>query len=183
MAEERETKEEQAQEKKKEAAPKSKNSMIVLGIIIGVIVVQGIMLFVFFQLTRPPNPKQIEEKAKQDSIKVVSQEQTTMGDVLDPPIEAIVNISGTDGSRFLKVMVVLEFDGKKYKKLLEELTKRHAKLKDLLIEYLSTVTLKQMEDPDSKNQIRNEYMIRVNASLPKNVGQISNVYFNEFIIQ
>ncbi|MBN1980548.1 MAG: flagellar basal body-associated FliL family protein [Chitinivibrionales bacterium] len=185
MSEERGKKEEQQQSQEKKSEPKSekKNTGIVIGIIVGVISLQVIMLFVFFQVTKPPDQKAAEEKTKHDSLKHVSVEQTEIGMILETPVEAIVNIAGTDGTRFLKVTLKIEFDEKKYPKLGEALEQRQPKLKDLLIEQLSSITLEQIQDSDIRNQIRKEFFIRVNTSLPKEEGQISNVYLNDFIIQ
>lgn len=184
MAEEEEKKQE---EKKEQEKPKVKKSFgnipLIAGIIAGVIVIEALMLLLFFQFIKQPNPEEVEAKMKADSLRQAVGVQTSIGVTSDPPIEAIVNVAGTDGMRFLKVVLVLEFDDRKYKKLGEELTLRHAKLKDLLIEQLSAMTLEELEDNDARIQIRKEFMRTVNNTLPAKIGQISSVYLNEFIIQ
>ena len=184
MADEKEN----IQEEKKDAGksgekkPES-NKMIMMGIIAGVIVINAIVAFVFIQLLKPPNPEEVDAKMKADSLKQSVTQQTTIGAISDPPLEAIVNIAGTDGMRFLKVVIVFEYNDKKDKKLGEELTLRNAKLKDLLIEQLSAMTLEELNEPDVRTKIRKEFMRTVNNTLPTKIGQISNVYINEFIIQ
>lgn len=159
------------------------NKIILIGIIAGVIIINTIVAFVFIQLLKPPNREEVEEKIKADSLKQSITEQTTIGAVTDPPLEAIVNIAGTEGMRFLKVVIVFEYNDKKDKRLGDELARRSAKLKDMLIEQLSAMTLEELSEPDVRTQIRKEFMRTVNNTLPVKIGQITNVYINEFIIQ
>ncbi|MGD9200853.1 MAG: flagellar basal body-associated FliL family protein [Chitinispirillia bacterium] len=158
------------------------NKVIIIGIIAGVIIIEALMLFVFFQITKPPNQAKVEEKMRADSLRQAQSDQTSIGIISDPPIEVIVNIADTDGSRFLKAVIVLEYD-KKYTKLGPELILRHAKLKDMLIEQLSAMTLEELNESDIRAHIRNEFLRNVNLTIPEKLGQISNVFINEFIIQ
>ncbi len=156
---------------------------LLFGIIGGVVVVNALVAFLLIQLLKPPNPAKEEAKMRADSLKQAISELTSIGSISDPPIEVVVNIPGTDGLRFLKVIVVLEYDDKLYKTIGDELTLRHAKLKNMLIEQLSTMTLEEVEDPGARTRIRKEFMRAVNKTLPDKAGQISNVYINEFITQ
>ena len=181
---------EKAPDEKKEkepAKPQDKkplgNKPIIIGIIAGVIIIEAIMLFLLLRVTKPPSADDVDAKMKEDSLKQTMTQQTNIGAVLETPIEAVVNIAGTDGMRFLKVIIVLEYDNQQYQALGVELGKRTAKLKDMLIEMLSSMTLEELNRPDVRTQIRKEYMRAVNNSLPAKTGQISNVYLNEFIIQ
>lgn len=184
MAEEKEKMQEEKKEQEKpEGAKTGSNMPIIAGIIAGVILIEAIMLFVFLRMTKPPDAQEVEEKMRADSLKQSVTQQTTVGAIMETPIEAVVNIAGTDGMRFLKVVVVLEYDDRKYKKLGLELERRQPKLKNLLIEQLSAMTLEDVNDPDAQSQIRKEYMRTVNNTLPDKIGQISNVYLNEYIIQ
>lgn len=184
MADEKENIKEEKKEagKSGEQKPES-NKAIMMGIIAGVIVINAIVAFVFIQLLKPPNPEEVDAKMKADSLKQSVTEQTSIGAISDPPLEAIVNIAGTDGMRFLKVVTVFEYDDKQYKKMGEELIRRDAKLKDLLIEQLSAMTLEELNEPDVRTQIRKEFMRTVNNTFPTKIGRISNVYIHEFIIQ
>jgi flagellar basal body-associated protein FliL len=184
MADENEKKREESREPEKEKGGKARsNTPIIAGIIAGVIVIEAIMLFVFMRMTRPPSTEEVEEKMKEDSLKYTSTQQTTVGAIMETPIEAVVNIAGTDGMRFLKVVLVLEYDDREYKRLGLELERRQPKLKNLLIEQLSAMTLDEVNDPEAQTQIRKEYVRLVNSSLPEKIGQISNVYLNEYIVQ
>lgn len=184
MAEEQEKRaEENNKEKGIKETGSSGNRIVLISILAGVLIINTLIAFFLIQATKPPSKKKLEEKARADSLKQTMILETTIGAIADPPIEAIVNIAGTDGMRFLKVVVALEYDDKEYKNLGEELNRRHVKLKDMLLEQLSTMTLEDLNDIEARNQIRKVFMRHVNKSLPADVGQISNVYINEFIIQ
>jgi flagellar basal body-associated protein FliL len=184
MAEENEKKQEEQKEQEKAGGGKSRSNMpIIAGIIAGVIIIEAIMLFVFLRMTKPPSFEEVESKMKADSLRQTTVEQTTVGAIVETPIEAVVNIAETDGLRFLKVVLVLEYDDKAYKNLVFELERRQPKLKNMLIEQLSAMTLDEVNDPDAQGQIRKEFMRAINNSLPEKIGQISNVYLNEYIVQ
>ncbi len=158
------------------------NKIIFFGIIGAVVVINGLVAFLLIQLLRPPNPEKEAEKMRADSLRQVSTTQTSIGTITEP-IEVVVNIAGTGGMRFLKVVVVLEFDEKQYKDLGGELLLRQAKFKSQLIEQLSSMTLDEVEEGDVQARICKEFMRTVNSTLPEKGGEISNVYVNEFIIQ
>ncbi len=169
------------QEKTVDKKPSS-NLPIIAGIIAGVIVINSLLAFVLIQLLKPPNPEDVDAKMKADSLKQSVVQETTVGAITES-IEAVVNIAGTEGMRFLKVVLVLEYDDQEYKKLGDELLRRSAKLKDMLIEQLSAMTLEEINDNSVRGQIRKEFMRTVNITLPEKIGKISNVYLNEFIVQ
>jgi len=184
MAEENGKKQEEQKEQEKAGGGKSRSNMpIIAGIIAGVIIIEAIMLFVFLRMTKPPSSEEVEAKMKSDSLKQTTVQQTTIGAIMETPIEAVVNIAETDGLRFLKVVLVLEYDDKDYKNLGFELERRQPKLKNMLIEQLSAMTLDEVNDPDAQGQIRKEFKRMINNSLPVKIGQISNVYLNEYIVQ
>lgn len=184
MADEKEKIQDEKKESEKTEEKKPVgNKPIMAGIIAGVVIINAIVAFVFIQLLKPPNPEEVEAKMKADSLKQTVATQTTIGAISDPPIEAIVNIAGTDGMRFLKVVMVFEYDDKKHKKLGDELIRREAKLRDLLIKQLSVMTLEELNDAEAQTQIQKDFMRTVNNTLPSKIGQISTVYIKEFIIQ
>ncbi len=186
MADEKEkNKEEEGKEEKVKEKGRSldKGKIIFLGIIGGVVLVNGIVALLLIQLLKPPNPQKEKAKLKADSLKQVENFQTAIGTISESPIEVVVNIAGTDGMRFLKAALVFEYDNKRYKSLGQELLLRHAKLKNLLLEMLSTLTLEEVNDPQMPSRIRKQFLKIVNKTLPVKIGKINNVYINEFIVQ
>ena len=140
-------------------------------------------MFVFMGMTTPKDPEKEKAQAVADSLKQLEASKTSVGTIIDDPLEAVVNIAGTDGGRFLKINVVCEYDADRYPDLPIELLKRKAVFKDMLIEQTGAMSLDELKEPDSKLQIRKEFKKKVNAMLPPEAGEISNIYINEFIIQ
>ncbi len=157
------------------------NKIMFFGILAGVILLNAVIAFMLIKATMPKAPAK-ENAAAADTLKQESR-LTSIGAISDPPIEAIVNVAGTDGMRFLKVKVVFEYNDKKYKDLGAELARRQPQLKDLLLDKLSRMTLEELEDVKAKDRIRQDLIRIVNESLPEDAGRIRDVYFNDFIMQ
>jgi flagellar basal body-associated protein FliL len=182
-------------EKSEEAAAGQKK-MVFWGAIAGLIVVEIVVMFFVIKLTQPKSPQDNAAAAAADSMKVAMQTQTEMGQTTKPT-DVVTNVAGTDGERFLKCSFVLEYqdpeaakvkkgggEGKEAKsKTLEELERRMPKFKNMLIYLLSTKTLTELNEPNTKEMISKDFMRNINGSLPGDVGRVTDVLFEQFIIQ
>ncbi len=93
------------------------------------------------------------------------------------PLETfIVNLSGSKGRRIAKVNMELELEGEQIQ---EEIEKRKAQIRDIIIIILSSKTYDDVSAREGKDGLRTEVKDTVNAFLTK--GKITNVYFTEFI--
>jgi flagellar FliL protein len=90
----------------------------------------------------------------------------------------VVNLSGTMGTRYLKTSFLVtgadaniktEFEGAK------------PRLTDVTLNVLSSLSLADLEEPGSKNVIRERLVAAYNAALGKKVAD--QVYFSDFVIQ
>jgi flagellar basal body-associated protein FliL len=186
-------------------APKS-NKMVFIGIIAAVIVVEIIAGIVIVKMAMPKPAEDHEAVAHADSLKLVEEESTGMGSTTaETPIEVVVNIAGTDGERFLKAAVVLEYEEKGEKKEVKKegghgghgggegggggspigsaIKERMPKYKSYLIENLSKMSLAEITSPDAKEKIRKDFLRMVNGTLPRELGEVRDIYFTQFIIQ
>ncbi len=103
------------------------------------------------------------------------EEKSFIGKII--PLETfIVNLSGSKGRRIAKVNMELELEGDQIQ---DEIEKRKAQVRDIIIIILSSKTYDDVADRDGKDALRAEIKDTVNAFLTK--GKISNVYFTEFI--
>lgn len=103
------------------------------------------------------------------------EEKAFIGKVV--PLETfIVNLAGSKGRRIAKVNMELEIQGDKVQ---EEIDKRKAQIRDIIIILLSGKTYDEVATREGKEALRNEIKDTVNAFLTK--GKILNVYFTEFI--
>lgn len=176
------------------------NKPLFAGIIAGVIVVEAILGIFLVKMIIPQGPSDGHaEKMLADSLQKIEEESTTMGaTTAEAPIEVIVNISGTDGERFLKAAIVLEYEERGEKKpggggghgekaakspLASAIEERMPKFKSILIEHLSKLPLAECTAPDATQKLRRSLLHSINGTLPPKLGEVKNIYFTEFIIQ
>jgi flagellar FliL protein len=90
----------------------------------------------------------------------------------------IVNLNEPGGTRYLKATMELQFeeDG-----AVSEVKSRTSEIRDLVISYLSGLTLVDTQGAAGKKAIRDEIVRRLNDQLQ--TGRIRNVFFTDFIIQ
>jgi flagellar basal body-associated protein FliL len=171
-------------EEPKADKPKGNNKFMFIGLIAGVLVINTVMAFILVQVTSPKKEKVTEDANKKDTAHAEAEHSTHVAaTTADAPTEAVVNIAGTDGERFLKIAVAFEYDDVAHPMLLEALTQRTPKIKSMMIEYLSKLTLVEVTEPEAKEKIRKDLLRIVNSSIPKEEGAIRDVYIVNYIIQ
>lgn len=91
----------------------------------------------------------------------------------------VVNLAGTMGTRYLKTsFIVTAREGKSIKGPFEA---NKAKLTDITLNVLSSLTLADLEEPGSKNVLREKLVAAYNQALGKRL--VEQVYFADFVIQ
>ena len=91
----------------------------------------------------------------------------------------VVNLAGTMGTRYLKTsFLVTAVKGNDLKTLFEGSKPR---LTDVTLNVLSALTLADLEEPGSKNIIREKLVNAYNQALGKKVAD--QVYFSDFVVQ
>jgi len=183
-------------DKKAEAAPEvpsagaTKKASIIKWAIVGAILLlflgMQVGMSIFFTSKLNPPPVNIEDKeAKQQEEFLKAQKEA--GITLDAPIEVTVNINGEDG-RFLKCGVQLEYSPN-YLKLGEMLEARKVRIKDIVIDVLSSRSLSELMTNEGKQAVREQIVTDINNILPENdekgkpLGKVSRSYFDSFMIQ
>lgn len=91
----------------------------------------------------------------------------------------VVNLAGTMGTRYLKTSFVVTGVKHVSTKGLFEADK--AKLTDITLNVLSSLSLADLEEPGSKNVLREKLVAAYNQALGKRV--VEQVYFSDFVIQ
>lgn len=184
MADEKKKDAEAKPEEPKAEKPKGNNKFMFIGLIAGVLIINTAMAFFLVKMTSPKKDKVTEDTHKKDTAQAEADHSTHVAaTTADAPIEAVVNIAGTDGERFLKVAVAFEYDDVAHPMLLEALTQRTPKIKDMLIDHLSKLTLVEVTEPDAKERLRKDLLRLVNSSIPREEGAIRDVYIVNYIIQ
>jgi flagellar basal body-associated protein FliL len=187
--------------KEPEQKPSGGNNNLVLLI---VIIVVGIALQIFIPRIIAPPARQNDDT--EDSTgngpppsKFTDVNATAMGPTTaETPVEVLVNIAGTDGERFLKAALVMEYidasdkkkegdkkegDKKGGEGVAEAIKQRMPKYKNYLLENLSKMTMAELTAPDTKEKIRKDFIQMVNNSLPPHLGVVKDIYFTQYIIQ
>ena len=95
------------------------------------------------------------------------------------PLEPfIVNIYDGQEIRYLKLKVEFELAGAEAK---AELDAKQAPLRDAVLVLLTTKTLRDIQDLQGKNQLREEILSAVGRILAP--GKVTRVYFTDFVVQ
>jgi flagellar FliL protein len=90
----------------------------------------------------------------------------------------VVNLAGTMGTRYLKTSFLVTGADPKIKELFEA---NKPRLTDVTLNVLSSLTLADLEEPGSKNVIRERLVGAYNQALGHKVAD--QVYFSDFVIQ
>jgi len=90
----------------------------------------------------------------------------------------VVNLSGSMGTRFLKVNFTTFGSNPKLPDIMAE---RKKQLLDVAINVLSARTLADLESPGAKNVVRNELLANFNQALKSDL--VEQIYFTDFVIQ
>jgi flagellar FliL protein len=90
----------------------------------------------------------------------------------------VVNLSGTMGTRYLKTSFIVTGSDTGLPALFES---NKAKLTDVTLNVLSALTLADLEEPGSKNVLREKLVGAYNETLGHKVAD--QVYFSDFVVQ
>ncbi len=90
----------------------------------------------------------------------------------------VVNLAGTMGTRYLKCSFLVIGTNPNIKSLFEE---NKPRLMDVTLNVMSALTLADLEEPGSKNIIREKLVTAYNTALGKKVAD--QVYFSDFVVQ
>ena len=90
----------------------------------------------------------------------------------------IVNLADRSGKRYLKVTIDLELSNEKLK---EEIEKRLPQVRNTLLMILPSKTFAEVSTVDGKTTLRDEILTELNSSLT--TGEVTNLYFTDFVIQ
>ena len=90
----------------------------------------------------------------------------------------VVNLNEPGGKRYLKTKVGLEFVGEAVRL---ELAARTPQLRDVILLYLTSKSLEDIQSVDAKIELKKALIQRINQSLKK--GKVRNIFFTQFVIQ
>jgi len=147
----------------------------------------GIAYYFVNELRKPMSDADVQKAQEEAEKEAKIKEQKAMGVTLAAPIEVTVNISGEEG-RYLKCGVQLEYDPS-FLLLGAELEARKARMKDIILDIMSSRPLAELMTNDGKRAIREQIVEEINSILPekgsdgKDLGKVTRSYFDSFIMQ
>ncbi len=146
------------------------------------ILVAGVVLSSLFALYTVGNyiaPAIERKKAERESMTASGERNAELESLtfyrIDP---IIVNPAGSNGERYLKAIISLEsYDPA----VIAEVEKRLPQIKNQINTILSSKRIDQVQTNEDRERLRREIQSRINGLL--STGNISNVYFEEFVYQ
>ena len=90
----------------------------------------------------------------------------------------VVNLAGTMGTRYLKTSFMVSGNEASLRSQFEN---NRAKLVDVTLNVLSSLSLSDLEEAGAKNLIREKLIVAYNQALGKKV--VDQVYFSDFVVQ
>ena len=91
----------------------------------------------------------------------------------------VVNLSGTMGTRYLKTSFVVT--GAKPDTIKDAFVENKARLTDVTLGVLSSLSLSDLEEPGAKNVLREKLVTAYNQALGSRIAE--QVYFSDFVVQ
>jgi flagellar FliL protein len=89
-----------------------------------------------------------------------------------------VNLADPGGKRYLRITIDLELDSDQ---LESEIKKRLPQVRDSILTILPTKRFADISSAKGKTALRDQMQERINGLLAR--GQITNIYFKEFVVQ
>ncbi len=91
--------------------------------------------------------------------------------------ELLVNITGTRGSRFIKLSIFFDAPPE----VLGELEAQRPKIIDMISEIVSTRTMEEITAPTARGELRTQILTTANTLVKR--GAIRSIYFTDFMVQ
>ncbi len=157
------------------SAGKSKKAIVIVGVVIVQLVAAYFLMG--FLLRRGD----LGSKGSGPSTQGKTAVATTANQAFDHVFvvkDLIVNPAGTNGLRFLLTTIGLEVTSEQ---TVQELSKRDVEIHDAIIGILTSRTLPELDDFDSRDSLKTDIKVAINNDLI--TGRVINVYFSKFIIQ
>ncbi len=158
-----------------EAAPRKKSKGKLIIILVTALLVLGGGGFGIYNFVLKKPAEEVEAKVPE---KTPKENLDAVVGTMYPLKTFLVNIGDEEDNRFLKTTLTLELDDEALK---DELDKRIAQVRDIILLHLSTKRFPEVRSFDGKYILREELLEKLNNILI--TGKLKNIYFTEFIVQ
>ncbi len=179
---------EEEKEDKKEQGASEKKKLPVMAIIIALVVVlvlggaaAGYFLFISPKM-KASGKEGSEGETKKEQVQEKGSKEGKEGEgasgnlkLLDP---FIVNLADAEGQRYLKAVIQLEMD---HPETSGEIQEKLPQIRDEILMILSNKTFDDVSTTAGKKMVKREITSAVNKYVT--TGQVTQVYFTEFVVQ
>lgn len=165
-------------EVKEEVEPKKKKPLILIIVAVLVVVLVGGGIAGYFFMSKGKHSKGAEVKKGEAKTERSEKGEPKEGGpmlALDP---FVVNLSDTDSTRYLKVIMQIELPNEEIK---PELEGKMPQVRDEIIMLLSSKSFDDLSTSPGKRSLKRAILDSVNKYLT--TGKATNVFFSDFVIQ
>ncbi|QER42135.1 flagellar basal body-associated FliL family protein [Thermodesulfobacterium sp. TA1] len=154
---------------KQEAGKKGGKKKFLLFLVVGLLVIALASGVVLFLMGKKGEEKEGGKKAKKESAAVK---------VIYPLEPVVVNLLDPTGKRYLQVRLAF---GVADKKAEEEIKVKEPMIKDVIITYLSSKTPEEVMQPDAKEAIKKDLLVKINEALGEEI--VLAIYITQYIVE
>ena len=150
---------------------------VVIIVAVSFLIVMGLMGAGFYVVLNKVASIDGEQKVESPAVTEAGEKPPMIGPIFSLDT-FIVNLADKDGKRYLRLTADLELSGATVS---EEITTRLPQVRDSILMILPTKKLEELQSVEGKTALREEIITKLNGFLTK--GQITNLYFTEFVFQ
>lgn len=119
----------------------------------------------------------LDEPAGEPAIEGIVQPQREVGKI-HPLGDFVVNLLDPANLRYIKCRIEVEVEDED---VLQELQKREAQVKDMVVSLLGSLTYSDIQGVGGKSRLRQQLLVRINRMLTE--GPVVRVYLTELVVQ
>jgi len=151
--------------------------MLLIGVVLVLLLGMGGGLFMMWNKLSTLDAKGPSAVNEQSGKVPETQPQPLLGPIF--PLDTfIVNLADKDGNRYLRITMDLELNDSSME---NELKKRLPQIRDSILMILPTKRFEDISPAAGKTALRDEIREKLNSFLA--LGQVTNIYFKEFVVQ
>lgn len=173
----RERDEDQEKEEGAEQEPKKRSplKLIILAVVVLLVLGGGAGGAYFFFFTKGGGHGEGKKAESEQSEAKKGKAEKAILKNMDP---FIVNLTDAQGTRYLKAVIQLELDSEL---AAQEIDEKIPPIRDDIISLLSSKSFEDISTEPGKRELKRAMLERTNKYLQK--GQVTRIYFTEFVVQ
>ncbi len=165
------------------AAPSAgpKPILLIALLLVNMIVLGGVAFMLFKSRQTESSQPKLEHviRGEDEALKMEAHEDKEFVGKVVPLETFVINLANSKGRKVAKINIELELFDNEGQSVADEIDKRKAQVRDMILIILSSKSYDEVSNRDGKDELRTEIKDNLNSFL--NNGKITNVFFTEFI--